>query len=437
MLPHGWRPRRRVSAAAVTLALLMVVGPGAGAVVSGGGTIPYAATGDVVVQRGDHNATVAAVQQALLNAGITVRGGADGIFGPATQAAVTEFQTRKGLTASGVVNTATAVALGVVPATPILARGAHSTAVATMQQQLLDVGVSVRGGADGWFGSGTEAAVRQFQVMKGLTATGQLDAATAEVLANAAAGVGGGTPAAPSPAPSPGTPATPALPQQGSRGDAVKAFQQELIAVGLRPKGGADGIYGPATATALATFQQRAGLPATGVYDQATATALTAAATAARNGSTGTPGGPSGTNADGSVTLANFPMPQRCTFWDTWGAPRSGGRTHQGVDILAPTGTPIYAVQGGTITKIQTDYKGSLAGNAIWLTAPDGTYFFYAHLSAFASGVAKGTRVNAGATIGYVGSTGNAGVPHLHFEVHPRGGNAVNPYPIVKPVSGC
>ena len=130
-------------------------------------------------------------------------------------------------------------------------------------------------------------------------------------------------------------------------------------------------------------------------------------------------------------------MPHRCTFWDTWGAPRSGGRTHQGVDILAPTGTPIYAVQGGTITKVQYDYKGSLAGNAIWLTAPDGTYFFYAHLSAFANGVGKGTTVNAGATIGYVGSTGNAGVPHLHFEVHPRGGSAVNPYPIVKAVSGC
>ena len=433
MLHRGRRPRRLVYMPLV-IAAILVVGPSAGTVVTGSGATAYAATGDVVVQRGDRNQTVKAVQQALLDAGITVRGGADGIFGPATQAAVTEYQTGKGLTATGVVNTATAVALGVVVATPVLAKGAHSAAVITMQQQLIDVGIAVRGGADGWYGSGTEAAVRQFQVMRALTATGQLDAATAEILANAA-GRAGSVPSSPAPT----TPAPSTLPQLGSRGDAVKAFQQELIDVGLRPKGGADGIYGPATAAALATFQQRAGLPATGGYDQASADALTAAATAARSGGSGggTPGGPSGTNAAGTVTLASFPMPHRCTFWDTWGAPRSGGRTHQGVDILAPTGTPIYAVQGGTITKVQYDYKGSLAGNAIWLTAPDGTYFFYAHLSAFANGVGKGTTVNAGATIGYVGSTGNAGVPHLHFEVHPRGGSAVNPYPIVKAVSGC
>ena len=120
-----------------------------------------------------------------------------------------------------------------------------------------------------------------------------------------------------------------------------------------------------------------------------------------------------------------------------WGAPRSGGRKHQGVDIIAKSGTPLYAVQTGTITKRQTDYRGSLAGNALWLTLPDGTYYFYAHLSSFADGIGVGTKVTAGTVIGYVGTTGNASVPHLHFEVHPNGGAAVNPYPIVKAVSGC
>ncbi len=217
--------------------------------------------------------------------------------------------------------------------------------------------------------------------------------------------------------------------QRGASGEAVKAFQQQLIKVGFRPNGGADGIFGLATATALQRYQQSAGLPVTGIYDQATANALTAAA------STPAPSPTSGT--DGSVVLAAFPVASTCRFSDTWGAVRSGGRTHQGVDILAPSGTPVYAVQTGTITRKRADYSGSLAGNALWLTTPDGTYYFYAHLSGFADGIVEGSAVSAGDIIGYVGATGNASIPHLHFEVHPRGGAAVNPYPLVKAVSGC
>ena len=124
-----------------------------------------------------------------------------------------------------------------------------------------------------------------------------------------------------------------------------------------------------------------------------------------------------------------------CIRDSTWGAVRSGGRTHQGVDILASSGTALFAVQTGTITRKRADSSGSLAGNALWLTAPDGTYFFYAHLSGFADGIVEGSAVNAGDVIGYVGATGNASIPHLHFEIHPGGGAAVNPYPFVKAVS--
>ena len=67
----------------------------------------------------------------------------------------------------------------------------------------------------------------------------------------------------------------------------------------------------------------------------------------------------------------------------------------------------------------------------------DGTYFFYAHLDTFAEGIAEGVAVTAGQVIGTVGSTGNAGTAHLHFEVHPGGGAAVNPYPIIKAVDAC
>lgn len=79
----------------------------------------------------------------------------------------------------------------------------------------------------------------------------------------------------------------------------------------------------------------------------------------------------------------------------------------------------------------------SLSGNALRLTGADKTYFFYAHLDSFAAGIAVGSTVRAGQIIGYMGSTGNSGVSHLHFEVHPGGGDAINPYPVVKAVDAC
>lgn len=296
-----------------------------------------APSSNVIAKKGDRSPTVVQLQQRLIAAGITVKGGADGIFGSGTEAAVRSYQRAWGLTDNGTADTPTATLLGMLPRTPILAKGATGNSVQQMQQQLITVGITVKGGADGWFGSGTAAALTAFQKGRYLPITGALDAATAAILANAAARAKPSTPSAPAP-------------------------------------------------------------------------------------------------AAGSIL---FPMAKHCKFWDTWGAPRSGGRRHQGVDILASSGTPLYAVQTGTITKRQSDYRGSLAGNALWLTVGDGTYYFYAHLSGFANGIGVGSKVSAGTIIGYAGKTGNASIPHLHFEVHPRGGAPVNPYPIVKAAAGC
>ena len=112
-------------------------------------------------------------------------------------------------------------------------------------------------------------------------------------------------------------------------------------------------------------------------------------------------------------------------FRDTWGAPRSGGRKHKGTDIFAPKGTRVFAVTDGRV-RIR---NGGLGGKAIWLYGSDGNAYYYAHLDSWK--VSEGTRVSQGDVIATVGNTGNArgGANHTHFELHPGGGSARNPYP--------
>ena len=111
-------------------------------------------------------------------------------------------------------------------------------------------------------------------------------------------------------------------------------------------------------------------------------------------------------------------------FTNDWGQPRSGGRRHQGTDILAPRGTPVVAVVGGSVR----GHNSSLGGISFYLSGDDGHVYFGTHLDSLA-GVSG--HVRQGTVIGYVGNTGNArgGPTHLHFEIHPGGGRPVNPYP--------
>ena len=124
------------------------------------------------------------------------------------------------------------------------------------------------------------------------------------------------------------------------------------------------------------------------------------------------------------------PVAGAVSFSDSWGDARSGGRAHQGVDMIAARNTPIVAIYSGTIDRLT---NGNLSGLAIWLRANNGDLFFYAHLESFAD-VSDGQSVSEGQVIGYNGSSGNAPdfLPHLHFEWHPGGGAAVNPYSLVR-----
>lgn len=138
------------------------------------------------------------------------------------------------------------------------------------------------------------------------------------------------------------------------------------------------------------------------------------------------PRAPSGPIASGDWIC---PVQGPHSFIDSWGAPRSGGRAHKGVDMMARSGTPVVAPVSGTVS-----HRGnSVGGMSFHLNGVDGHYYYGTHLSAYGNS----GQVQAGTVIGYVGDTGNArGNPHLHFEIHPNGGAAVNPTPTVRAACG-
>ena len=168
----------------------------------------------------------------------------------------------------------------------------------------------------------------------------------------------------------------------------------------------------------------------------AAAKAAAAKAAAEAKRSTGSSSGSSSSSASSSrrsVTVVQtgsfvFPVQGPHSFIDSWGAPRSGGRTHTGTDILAPQGTPVVACVSGSISRTNRSDSG-LGGITVWLTGNNGYRYYYAHLDGIASGISAGVSVSAGQLLGWVGHTGNAGsCNHLHFAMYVPGGGATNPY---------
>ena len=142
-----------------------------------------------------------------------------------------------------------------------------------------------------------------------------------------------------------------------------------------------------------------------------------------------------------------FPIVGSVSYTDDFGAPRAGG-SHQGNDILAARKAPAIAVESGTVKFWTTS---AAAGCMLYLYGDSGTTYLYIHLNndltmrndnrgscvagtSYAPGLKDGARVNTGQLVGYVGDSGDAnGIhPHLHFEVHPNGGSAVDPYPYLR-----
>ncbi|MCU1361532.1 MAG: putative metalloendopeptidase [Ilumatobacteraceae bacterium] len=182
-----------------------------------------------------------------------------------------------------------------------------------------------------------------------------------------------------------------------------------------------------------ATKSKESALPASGTAsddnddpDASTGVKATGGSGGGQTGTIGVGGQPGSAPGDLGFDGWICPVQGAVGFGDTWGAPRSGGRTHLGVDMIGARGLPVVAVVDGFAqSKVNT-----LGGNTISLAGADGNKYYYAHLDGWAT---LGS-VTAGTVIGYLGQTGNAifSVPHLHFEIHPGGGAAVNPYPTVR-----
>lgn len=136
-----------------------------------------------------------------------------------------------------------------------------------------------------------------------------------------------------------------------------------------------------------------------------------------------------------------FPIVGEVHFIDSWGFARLAGtglsHWHEGIDIMAPVGRELVAVEPGVIERIGT---AGLGGNRLWLRGDSGNDYYYAHMSGYAASISEGGRVKAGQLLGYVGDSGSAagGPPHLHFQIHPGGEDErpVNPFPILNVAYG-
>lgn len=213
-------------------------------------------------------------------------------------------------------------------------------------------------------------------------------------------------------------------------GAAAGATTQPAISAG-------DDVAGPALAVAPAV---RLAPPTTTTKSTTT---TSASSTTAPSSTT-----PTTTTFAPTIVFPMNPVPY-CLALDNYGDPRSGGRTHQGTDIMGYykwtadqiPNQEVYAVVDGTLgnQKIDGTSDAVLSGNSWRLYSATGPeYYMYAHLSRFADGLTNGSVVKQGQVIGYVGDTGDPGEGnyHLHFEVHPTGTSTyvVNPMPYLKPV---
>lgn len=199
--------------------------------------------------------------------------------------------------------------------------------------------------------------------------------------------------------------------RNGNKGWDVAALQYLLQRAG-NGAGRADGLFGPLTEAAVRRAQEAAGIGVDGIAGPETLRALRGGGSSEGSGSA--PTGP-----------VRFLRPVPGPIGDPFGAPRNG-YTHTGVDFPEPEGTPIAAAGVGTV--IYAAYNGGGYGNLVVIQHRLGYTSWYGHMSEITAYV--GEDVVGGTRIGYVGSTGDATGPHLHFEVR-HYDTPINPVPLL------
>lgn len=342
---------------------------------------------------------------------------------------------------------------------PVASEGDYGTVV-EVAQRALDVEPT------GYFGPKTKSAVAEYQESIGLPATGQIAtftwsalgeetvAAALEATATADGFVDGEpaeiqeTPERKSQARNADAGDPPVLEETDS-GDSVAVVQRAL---GVKP---ATGYFGPITVKAVKQFQSDNGIPTTGVIatytwgalgKQVARDAAIAHATYGTafgpgapkgngGGNSGNGGGNGGGGGGGSTSQGRdglFCPVKDFYYGDGLGAPRPGGRTHAGLDLMGNRGEPIYAIDSGTVTRSGYQSNGAMI---LDITGSRGMYF-YGHFDKIVVGY--GESVKAGQLIGYMGDTGSPGAVHLHLEVRPNGwsGGYEDPVPLIKSLCG-
>lgn len=130
--------------------------------------------------------------------------------------------------------------------------------------------------------------------------------------------------------------------------------------------------------------------------------------------------------------MGRFPVAGLATYSDDWWNPRYTPvfHLHEGLDIFADFGTPIISPDKGVVTRVT---QGPVGGLGVWVRGSDATLYYFAHMQFVSAGIEPGAPVEVGTQLGGVGNTGNAdgGTPHLHMQIHPRGGGPVPPKPYV------
>lgn len=211
----------------------------------------------------------------------------------------------------------------------------------------------------------------------------------------------------------------------GSRGNDVKSLQRKLRLKGIRVP--VDGSYGRLTRAGVRILQRKLRLEPTGIADAALLKKLGVKIRQIASTPSATPVAIAPVAVAVAKYLKAFPVVGEYSYGGDFGARRHQG-SHEGNDIMAARGTPLVAVADGVIKRLTRDETG-LGGIWVWLRDNEGNEYYYAHMDQIVVGLTEGAKVAVGQPIGTVGNSGDAryGAPHVHFEIHPGGGGAIDP----------